>query len=402
MKKIRVIIIMFIILLLILLIILLKMLDLYKKNENQISDKNGSVVITVNNTGNNQRSVREIIEDSGSKYISDNRKVRLEVFLEFKYKLFDENGKSKKSFFYNIIDEIKDLNNSLNDDMTFLLIDKKNNIEISAIYNPDNKTYKVLINGIEDFYDKVDGEVYNELANFKNPKYSDLSLDNQLIKKIGGNNSKYQNTELITDEKEKLDNGYYSFYGGTILAKLQDAKALNIIFKQGYKDKFTTQGIYVGTKLEEILKEYPNNNFGSIKEGYLGYITEYAYIFFYEDEVSVYPCLRNLKRDNNYFDEYIKNYCISGNLENLVSDFGIGWNSYFEKEVDLENQSFKISFPVRGIKIDIINNNSAGITLYSNYKLSDDIKNLVLAKKITLKGQNDLVDVTERARRESM
>ena len=196
-----------------------------------------------------------------------------------------------------------------------------------------------------------------------------------------------------------MENGYYSFQDGKILARLQKGKALNIIFKPGYKEKFTLEGIYVGTPLSEIKEKYSRNSFGSVGEGYLGYYTQYGYIFFYENEVSVYPCI---KKDTEYFDEYIINYCRGGSLKTLVSDFTEGWTTYFENESDLENKSCKISFPTRGIMIDIKDNDSRGITLYNNYSLSPEIKDLILTNQITLKENQNLVEITEKARRESM
>ena len=86
----------------------------------------------------------------------------------------------------------------------------------------------------------------------------------------------------------------------------------------------------------------------------------------------------------------------------MVENFTSQWNSYFENESDIENGSFKVSFPVRGIKIDIENNDSTGITLYNNYNLCQDIKDLIIAKKITYKGNKDLVNETEKIRHESM
>lgn len=381
----------------ILLIILFVLLFILKIYQNQSIPENTSANVEIGKSLENEtrkKTIQEIIEDSDSIYISEEKKVIREVYVEFKYDLFDENGKSRKAFFYNIIDQIETLGIG-----TFRIKDDNKNIEIYDIYDYKTEKYTVYINGVENYFDTVDGEMYNKLSNSKKIEYSNMVIDNNLIKKIASNSSRYQNTELITDEKEELENGYCSFQDGTILAKLQKGKVLNIIFKPGYKEKFTLEGIYVGTPLSEIIEKYSKNSFGSVREGYLGYITEYGYIFFYENEVSVYPYV---KKDNEYFDEYIINYCKSGNLENLISDFTVGWSSYFENESDLENGNFKISYPLRGIQIDIKNNDSKGIVLYNNYILSQDIKDLIIGNMITLKENENLVDVTEKARHESM
>lgn len=378
----------------ILLVMLLVVTIVVNRKENYNQNDSLNTVASVSTENNKKlKTVQEVIEESGSTYISESGTINANIYVNFKYDLFDENGKNRKSFFYDIIEQIEDIENK-----TFYLKDEEKNIEIAAIYHPEKETYQVFINGVEDFFNTVDGDIYVELSKVTDLEYSALSINNQLIRKIGMNSSFYANTELASQDRVELDNGYYSYNDGVILAKLQSGKVLNIIFRDGYEESFANE-IYVKTSLSDILEKYPEPSFGSIREGYLGYITQFAYIFFYENEVSVYPYER---KENTYFDQYIKEYCETGNLEKLASEFITNWTSYSEKEYDLENNSFKITFPVRGIKIDITNNNSNGIILYNNYYLTDDIKDLIKAKKITLESNNDLVNITEKARHEAM
>ena len=83
-------------------------------------------------------------------------------------------------------------------------------------------------------------------------------------------------------------------------------------------------------------------------------------------------------------------------------DFTTRWSSYFEFEYDAENQNLKLTFPTRGIAMDIIGNNSKGITIYNNYYLTDTVKELIKNNKITLESDKDLLLITEQKRRESM
>lgn len=376
-----------------LLILLLIVLNSLKKLEN-IEREVDNNIITPDITLEKFKTIKDIIEEYGSIYISETGSVFKTVFVSFKNDLYDENGKSNKSYFYNIVEEIEKIERK-----TFYLKDTNKKIEISAIYDPATDTFKILINKLENYYDVVDGETYISLNKTSERKISSLVMNNELIRTLGLNSSFYARTELGTDEKEKLENGYTSFQDGKIIAKLQEGKALNIIFKQGYEESIAYGGIKVGTDLETIANRYPIYNFGSVRQRYLGYITEFAYIFFYENEVSVYPYQY---KENTYFDEYINDYFTTGNFDRLVSNFTDGWTSYFERNIDLEAKNFSISFPTRGIKINIINGNQAGITVYNNYYLSDTIKDLIKAKRVTLDSNNDLVDVVEKARRESM
>lgn len=340
------------------------------------------------------KTVKQVIEESGSKYIGEKNVAIPNIYVNFKYDLFDENGNSNKTFFYNLVEEVGEI-----EEKAFYIIDQEKSIKILAVYDEETGKYTIKINDQEDYFEKTDGKIYKNLASVDEVEYSKFILTNNLIRSIGNNSSYYANTILADKSRVDLGNGYYSYSDETILARLQSGKALNIIFKEGYDEEITT-GIKATTSLKDILEKYPEATFGSLKEGYLGYITEYAYLFFYGDELSVYPYQ---KKENTYFDEYIVEYSNSGNLEKLASDFTTGWTSYFEKEdynADLE--SFKISFPMRGILIDIKNNDSSGITIYNNYYMTSNIKGLIKSKKITLNAKDDLVDLTEQNRRESM
>ena len=376
-----------------LLILLLIILNSLKKLENTEEELDNNI-ITPNIQVEEDKTIKDIIEEYGSIYISETGSISKTVFVSFKNDLYDENGKSNRSYFYNMVEEIEKIENK-----TFYLKDVDKKIEISAIYNPATDTFKVLINELEDYFDIVDGEIYASLNETKERKISNLIMNNELIRTLGLNSSFYARTVLVTDEKEKLENGYTSFQDGKIIAKLQNGKVLNIIFKPGYEESIAYGDIKVGTDLETIANMYPTYNFGSLRQRYLGYITEFAYIFFYENEVSVYPYQY---KENTYFDEYLKDYFTTENFERLVSNFTDEWTSYFERNIDLEAKNFKISFPTRGIRIDIINGSFSGITVYNNYYMSDTIKDLIKAKKVTLDSKNDLVDIVEKARHESM
>lgn len=392
-NKTNFIIIVVVMILMALLILLLMTLNSLKKAENLEAELINNNIVTPTVTLEEAKTIKDIIEEYGSVYISKTGSIEDTVYVSFKYDLFDENGKSNKSYFYNMIEEIEKI-----EDRTFYLKDTEKKIDISVIYNPATNSFTVFINEVENYYDTVDGEIYVELSESEERKVSDLIMNNELIRILGSNSAFYARTELTSDEKEELDNGYTSFQDGKILAKLQYGKALNVIFKAGYEESIAYR-INVGTPLETIASVYPKYNFGSPRDGYLGYITEYGYIFFYENEVSVYPYMY---KENTYFDDYISDYYNTGNFERLVSDFTGNWTSYFERNIDLEAKNFTISFPTRGIRIDIKNGDQKGITIYNNYYLSDKMKDLVKAKKVTLDSKHDLVDVVEKSRHEAM
>ena len=56
-------------------------------------------------------------------------------------------------------------------------------------------------------------------------------------------------------------------------------------------------------------------------------------------------------------------------------------------------------FSHKGYEINIEENNSKGVILYSNYYLTDTTRELILKDKITFKSKENAVDKIEKERR---
>jgi len=354
-----------------------------------------NISIETNNTQKSDKfkTVQEVVEYHGSKFISRDKGVIIKTYINSKYDLFDENGKSKELYFRDMISDIVEIEKN-----SFYLIDSEKKIEIYVEYDKEKDKFTMKINNQEDFYENVDGDIYVDLENTEIVKESDLTVTNNVLKTLTDDNMYYMNTMLLDENRQQLENGYYSYDDGKVLAKLNAGKALNIIFNGEYEDEIAT-GIHVGTKLKDIEEKYSNLAWGSAREGYLAYRVDHLYVFFYEDQVSVYHSQYKEMED---FDEYLSDYCSTGDLEKLANDFKIHWTNYFEYEYNPEEESLYISYPSRGLEIDIKRNDSTGIKIYNNYYLTDTVKELIKAHKITLESNKNLVLMTEQNRRERM
>ena len=340
-----------------------------------------------------KRSIREIIEDSGSKYIKRTDNVITKIYVEFIYDLYDENGKSLKNYFYDLVEELAQVLNK-----NFHLIDENRNIEIQVIYDSSTETYKIIINSIEDFYEETDGDDYVNLQNAEIVELSDFSVSNNMLLNLANKNMYYSNSVFVDQNKIELENGYYSYDDGTMYAKLAGGRVINIVLTKKYTEQIAYK-TKVGTSLQEVNEHFSNLAFGSVKDGYLGYRTRTYYVFLYEDQISLYEYRY---AQNNYFDKYLKDYCSTGNLQKLYEDFTGEWTNYFENEYNPEIGRLKLTFPTRGIDIDITNNNSTGIKIYSNYYLTDTVKELIKSNKITLEANKDLIHIYELSRHGTM
>lgn len=385
-------IIMIIIVLAVLILTILQLVNYIKATSNNDNANTNSINVVSENRNNDKKTIEGVITASGSKYLDKIEKGTMRIFVEFKYDLYDENGKSMKRYFYDLVGDLVPLIKK-----NFYLVDESKNIEIRIIYKPETDEYKVRINNLKDFYDETDGEDYVNLANTKIVEKSDLFINNVMLNNLVRKNMFMLNSEYSDKSRVDMGNDYYSYNDGAMYAKLLGGRVFNTVFTQKY-DLEVAKNIQVGTSLSEIKDQVSNLGFGNVNDGYLGYRTEYFYAFFYNDEISVYSYTYD---ENEYFDKYLSDYCATGDLQKLYEDFN-EWDSYFEKEYDPENGRFKITFPTRGIDIDIYDNDSRGIKIYSNYYLTDAIKQLVKTNKITLEGKKDLIHITEMARRETM
>ena len=149
--------------------------------------------------------------------------------------------------------------------------------------------------------------------------------------------------------------------------------------------------------LDEVYNINPDNSFGSVSDGYLGYKEADYYLFFYDDEVSVYSYAY---RYNDIFEEALEKYLDDKNLEEFVNKLVKAWKAYDYYEYNPETQDAYILYSNRGIEINIKNNNPEGITLYSNYYFTDVTRKYVKDGLITFKYNEDLIDKTEKQRRE--
>lgn len=335
------------------------------------------------------KSVEELLEQNDIELLSIKDNI---IRVTFPKDLYDEDGKSNEKFFRDLINKMSEFYGN----KSFTLLDITKNIKIYAKYNSSNEEYELIINDINDYFEKVDGELYTKVDNVRLKKSSNIYTDNSILFKLGAKNSYFSAIESLVKEDEKLEDGYVSYNDGQIkIRQSLIGTVRHIIFTSKYEGKITSK-IDVNTPLKDILEIYPENSFGSIDEGYLGYITNDYYYFFYRDEISIYSYTYE---ENKQFEKLLKSYLESKDLDKFISGINSNYRVYDYLEYDSEIQKAYVLFANRGIEIDIEENNPKGITLYNNYNFSDDTKKYVREGMITLNSNEDLVNKKEIERR---
>jgi len=369
------------ILLLMILIVLITVVNFLTKEQ----ETNGGLSIT--NTEKTPTTIKEVIEKSESVYIKETGDIVLNIYVDFKYDLYDKNGESNKIFFDQIIDNIIELRQE-----NFCLIDEEKDINIQVIFS-SNGTCTIKINGEEDYYRKINGDTYFKLQEASRPEEEKMTVQSMELSDIINGGMGYTRAGL--GEGTDLNNGYTLYKNATIKTRNDKGIAKNIVFLSGYEPP-VIKDIKVGTPLKEINETYKQVAFGSIRDGYLGYILEDVYIFFYEDEISVYGYSY---RQSVTFEEDLEEYLKNKDLEKFAESVIFNWSRLYDLyEYDDVRQNAYITVPLLGVKIDIRNNNPSGITLYSNYYFTEKTKRWVKDGLITVNPE-DYIHIIEKDRR---
>lgn len=349
--------------------------------------KNVDVSVTVGEP----KTVEEVAENADSKILKTSDST---VFIEFAKDLFDEYGNSNETYFNKTIEDFKNIYVK----QDFTLIDNKKHINISAKYNKDNRKHSILINGLDGYFERIDG---NNYAKANNITIGDVSVmfeadDYLKVLKAYHMDPRLINSEL--GEGKDLGNGYVSYKDDSIQIRTSLIKTVrNIIFTRKYEGEIVND-VKVGKSLKEIHELYPNNIFGGISQNYLGYMTNDFYYFFYDDEISVYGLTY---RDDEEFERILVEYLNDKDLDRFVNSIKSTLRYYDYFEYDPEIKKAHIMFSSRGYEIDIEENDPKGIILYNNYHFTDTTRNLVKEGKISIKEYENLVDKIEKDRRKN-
>jgi hypothetical protein len=286
----------------------------------------------------------------------------------------------------------------LSNSITYL-IDKKKSINITILQNIDGEEYKILYNDLEGFYGRTDGKAYVAVDTMINVPATPMYLADPLLVRLLSDGFFFRAISDRVGQGEKINDLYTSYLNDTLEIKVGGNGAIkNIVYKKGYGDDYITNNITLNTTLQEILEIYPEPTFGSVDKGYLGYRNSRVYAYYYGDEISLHAYGYDTNLD---FENLLEDYIETGDLDAFADDLVTTWTGYDYYNYNEEEKSFQVIYPGRGVKIDIRNNDSTGITLYSNYKIGNTTKRCVKNGFISLRSDEDLIDVVESERRKN-
>lgn len=374
-KKVKVI----IIILCLFLILLMCLLVLLSKKEEGIDP------IITPEVVNKPVSIIDAIERKDSEYISQDKKT---IYINFSKDLFDENGNSNEEYFDSLIDDIEPFLEE------FTLIDEEKNIEIKV------KNGEKTINQKENFYEEVDGKSYSNVDKAQIVKRTNMYIESAELDNITMDNMFLTDSvkeKLGAEDEIQLEENYTSYQNGKIkVSKYEYLNQIrNIIFTREYAQSVIS-GITANESIGEIYQKYSEPAFGSVREGYLGYRTSDVYVFFYNDEVSIYGYSYGHKSN---LEKYLVEYVETKDLELFKNRMIVSFDNFYKYVYEKETESLYMLYPSLGIEIDIKNNNTTGIKLYQNCYLTDKTKELVKNGFVTFEEDIDLISKVEKERK---
>lgn len=338
------------------------------------------------NTYNSEySSIKEILENYGCTYIkevkSKDKNFSSDIYLKFKYNTFEEN-ESKERFYKNVIGNIvKFLNNN------FRLIDEAKNLTIEVFKN--GNMYGYVINGDDDYFANIKSE--NSLKNYTEDKISAVQINSSILSELIKDNWNASNIQFGT--KDSIFENYEIYFDEGIEVRKISKKVYNIIFNNKYNSNVVND-IKPGTSINEIVSKIGNPTFGSKEEKIIGYKTKDLYIFFLENEISIY---RNEQVDTKEFEGLVEKYANKEiEIKKFMNELTYIWEDY--SEYNYSENFIDLVYPLKGVKINMNNDSSKNIQIYNNYPNIDGIEKLIKENKITGRLDENLVYIEEISR----
>lgn len=300
------------------------------------------------------KTVEDVLNYYKCTYISEKNSTledfNVDIELKFRYELY-EGEKSNETFFTNIIEDITKVLDYTN----FRMIDEEKDIEIKVTCK-DRKIVQILINDIEDYFIYMDSLI--DISKYEEIPITDFQIESAEIQNLISNGWS-SNTSFGT--KDSVFEKYNEFFEEGIKTRNIDGKIYNIIFTNKYQ-KNVVNGLYPGMELDLIEARLGTPTFENTELNLIGYKGKEIYVFFGKDEISIY---RNLPVNIDDFFELVDVFLKDElDLLDFMNELTYIWPDYSEYNYD-KSHVF-ISYPLKGIDIQIGYDATDGIILYNN------------------------------------
>lgn len=350
-------------------------------------------------------SVKEIAKYMGCTYIkeepSTGEKYDIDIYLKFKYPLYTDEV-SNEDYYYKMIALMLEYLNYQN----IRLIDQENDIVIAVECDKEKKEIEnLLINGEDNYFGTQ--ENLKQIQKYQQLNVSELEIQAQEIKDLISSN--WITSQVNFGTPESTFNNYDIYFDEGIEIKTVSKKVFNIVFTEKYNNP-VVNGIKVNASFDEIKNilgepTFNHSNYIENKQkdiGYIGYKGKDIYVFFSENEISIYRV--ETTDTSTGLADAIANFNNNAETRSFISAITDMWPDYDLYGYDDDNLMLK--YTLRGIKI-AFTPSEAGVYVYNNYNgyIADGvtIENIIknansIPQNVNIQLDKNLVDLYEEDR----
>lgn len=334
--------------------------------------------------------LRQIIEYHGSKYIKEEYSPEvgytMDVYLKFKVMPYEEDDTSNEEYYTALINDCARVLRY----QSFIMYDEDNDLTVK-VKCQNNKVKNIQINGIDDYFTYRDSEI--SMKTWKEIPTTMLYTSSGLIQSLIDND--WRDTNINFGSRESIFEGYYIYNEEGYKVRTICGKVYNVVFNKNYQEP-VVETIRVGMTTKQI-KDYltAEPSFEDEELGIIGFKTKDYYVFFTDNEISVY---RMYKSDEDEFFDLANQYT-SGQVDfkEFMNRLTTLWPDYSSYEYTSTSVSLK--YPLKGIEISANAGDKDGILVYNNIRSSlSKIEQYLLDTTFVARLQIDSVFKAEQER----
>lgn len=322
----------------------------------------------------NFATIKELVEFDGHEYIdmkdSQEADFKKDIYIKFNKPTINEDGTTNQKLYEILISHIA----AKMKNQKFRILDEEKNL-IIKVDSKEDGTASYTINNESNYWENIQSKY--QIENVQDDKKSDLTIASSVLSNIINNNWIYNQVNLGSIEST-IDN-YEVYYDEGYKVKKIGSEIYNIIFTSNY-DGEVLKNITTSSTTENIENILGKPTFKDENFNIIGYKSNYFYIFFSKDEISVYPIEKYNEEDSVNFGKIVSELNKTGDIEtfvNKLTDIYPDYEKYYN-----EDNFINITYPLRGFEVSFGASSNNGITLYSNFIghiteniTMDDLKN---------------------------
>ena len=307
------------------------------------------------------QTVQDVVEYYGSKYISqdysDEKGYLIDINVVFKVAPYvEETEEVNREYYEKLLEDIAKVLSY----RSYIIIDKEKKLNIKVKCG-DGVLREIIINDISDYFTYIESQLSTK--KYEEIEEMELNVSSELLNNIiqSGWDSNFE-----FGEKDSRFNNYEIYLNqGIRVRKIQD-KIYNIIFNKRYEGD-VVEGVGPSTPIDEIASILGDPTFEDKENEIIGYKTSEFYIFFEDEEISVYRVYSG--RISDFFelaDEYLVSGYKSKDLLSFMNELTYMWKDY--ETYEYSGSTVFLSYPHKGVEIKINYDNENGILVYNNVK----------------------------------